>query len=116
MWGVLSDEKTGLLFTNLLVLARAIILGSDSHGAYDYILLSQIRDSPNLESQIPLFNIPGTGWPVILEGTGFPFLSPPTTRSLSYVSFLLNNTYEFSSYLTGNTLCFRYKDQQVNAV
>jgi hypothetical protein len=35
-------------------LARAVILGSESHGTHDHILLSQIRASPNLEDQIPV--------------------------------------------------------------
>jgi hypothetical protein len=36
----------------LLVLASAVILRSEPRGTHDYILLSQIRDSPNLEGQI----------------------------------------------------------------
>jgi hypothetical protein len=39
----------------LLVLARAVILGSKSSGSHDHILLSQTRDSPNLEGQVPVF-------------------------------------------------------------
>jgi hypothetical protein len=42
----------------LLVLARAVILGSESRGTRDHILLSQIRESPNLESQVPVFISP----------------------------------------------------------
>jgi hypothetical protein len=42
----------------LLVLASAVILGSESHGTHDHILLSEIRDSPNLEGQVPLFICP----------------------------------------------------------
>jgi hypothetical protein len=38
----------------LLVLGSAVILRSESHGTHDHILLSQIRDSPNLESQVPV--------------------------------------------------------------
>jgi hypothetical protein len=38
----------------LLVLASAVILRSDSRGTHDHILLSQIRDSPNLEGQVPV--------------------------------------------------------------
>jgi hypothetical protein len=38
----------------LLALANTVILGSDSHGTRDDILLSQIRDSPNLEGQVPV--------------------------------------------------------------
>jgi hypothetical protein len=34
----------------LLALASTVILRSDSRGARDHILLSQIRDSPNLEA------------------------------------------------------------------
>jgi hypothetical protein len=40
MWGVHSDERTELL----LVLASAVILGSESLGSRDHVLLSQIRD------------------------------------------------------------------------
>jgi hypothetical protein len=40
----------------LLVLNSAVILGSKSHGIH--ILLSQIRDSPNLEGQVPVFISP----------------------------------------------------------
>jgi hypothetical protein len=38
----------------LLGLASAVILRSESHGTQDHILLSQIRDSPNLEGQSPV--------------------------------------------------------------
>jgi hypothetical protein len=38
----------------LLVLASAVILRSKSRGTHD-ILLSQIRDSSNLEGQVPVF-------------------------------------------------------------
>jgi hypothetical protein len=39
----------------LLVLASAVILRSGSRETHDYIILSQIRDSPNLEGQVPMF-------------------------------------------------------------
>jgi hypothetical protein len=42
----------------LLALARAVILGSESHGMHDYILMSEISDYPNLEGQVPLFISP----------------------------------------------------------
>jgi hypothetical protein len=42
----------------LLVLASAVILRSESRGTHDYILLSQIRDSPNLEDQVPVYISP----------------------------------------------------------
>jgi hypothetical protein len=46
----------------LLALTSAVILRSESHGTHDHILLSPIRDSRNLEGQIPVFNPTGTGW------------------------------------------------------
>jgi hypothetical protein len=39
----------------LLVLASAVIHGFESRGTRDLILLSQIRDSPKLEGQVPVF-------------------------------------------------------------
>jgi hypothetical protein len=47
----------------LLILASTVTLRSESRGTHDYILLSQIRDSPNLEYQIHVFTVypPGTG-------------------------------------------------------
>jgi hypothetical protein len=42
----------------LLVLASAFILGSESRGTHDHILLSEIRYFPNLEGQVPVFVSP----------------------------------------------------------
>jgi hypothetical protein len=42
----------------LLVLATLVILGYESRGNRDHILLSQIRDSPNLEGKDPVFISP----------------------------------------------------------
>jgi hypothetical protein len=42
----------------LLVLASAVILGSKSRGTHDHILLSQVRDCPNLENQVLVFISP----------------------------------------------------------
>jgi hypothetical protein len=39
----------------LLIFASAVILGSESRGTRDHILLSQIRESPTLEHQVPIF-------------------------------------------------------------
>jgi hypothetical protein len=50
-----SNERTGLPFTIAAGLASAVILGSESRGTHDHILLSQIRDFPNLEGQVPVF-------------------------------------------------------------
>jgi hypothetical protein len=57
MWGALSGDRTGLSFTMLLALAGAVILGPESREAH-HILLFQIRDSPNLEGQDPVFIYP----------------------------------------------------------
>jgi hypothetical protein len=42
----------------MLALASTVILRSDSRRTRDHILLSQIRDSPNPEGQIPVFISP----------------------------------------------------------
>jgi hypothetical protein len=64
----------------LLALASAVILRSDSRGTDDNILLSQIRDSANLEGQVPVFIPPGTRWPSYTPQALGSFSSPPTTR------------------------------------
>jgi hypothetical protein len=57
IWGALSDKRTGLSFTMCNL---------------QYILLSHIWDSPNLEDQVPVFISPKEqGGPVIPPGTGF---------------------------------------------
>jgi hypothetical protein len=48
----------GLAYTTAAGLASAVILRAESYGTNDLILLSQIRDSPNLEGQIPVFISP----------------------------------------------------------
>jgi hypothetical protein len=58
IWDALSDERTGLSITIAAVFAKAVILRSESRGAHDHILLSQICDSPNLEGQVPVFISP----------------------------------------------------------
>jgi hypothetical protein len=52
---LLADERIGLSFTIAVGLASAVILRSESRRAHDHILLFQIRDSPNLEGQVPVF-------------------------------------------------------------
>jgi hypothetical protein len=42
----------------LLVLASTVILRSETSRTHDHILLSQVRDSPNLEGQVPIFISP----------------------------------------------------------
>jgi hypothetical protein len=50
-----------LSFTLLLDLASAVILGPESRRTHDHILLSQTRDSPKLEGQVPVFLSPRNG-------------------------------------------------------
>jgi hypothetical protein len=109
----------------LLSLANAVILGSESHGPHDHILLAQIRDSPNLVGQVPPPPPPGTRWslyPYALDsifavsydsqgygrGTRTPSL-PNVGKShrlscdekiLWYVDPLLGNDREVSDYTT----------------
>jgi hypothetical protein len=64
----------------LLVFSSAVILGSESFGTHDHILLSQIRDSPILEGQVPVFISPRSRWPSYTHGHWFLCSSPPTTR------------------------------------
>jgi hypothetical protein len=42
----------------LLVLASAVIMRPESRVTHDHILLSQVWDFPNLESQVPVFMCP----------------------------------------------------------
>jgi hypothetical protein len=75
----------------LLVLASSVILGPESHGTRDRILLSQIRDSPNLEGQAPVFISPRNRvaqlYPQAL-GSFFTIMRPPfiTSRRTEYRS------------------------------
>jgi hypothetical protein len=65
----------------LLVLVSAVILRSESRGTNDHILFSQIRDSPNLQGQVPVFISPQrTGWAGYTPRHWVPFPLPPTTR------------------------------------
>jgi hypothetical protein len=48
----------GLLCTIDVRLASAVFLVSESHGTHDHILLSHIRDSPNMEDQVPVLISP----------------------------------------------------------
>jgi hypothetical protein len=52
---ILSDEWMGLSFTIVAGLRQGSHSQSESRGTHDHILLSQIRDSPKLEGQVPVF-------------------------------------------------------------
>jgi hypothetical protein len=42
----------------LPVVTSGVILRSESHGTLEHVLLPQIRDSPKLEGQVPIFISP----------------------------------------------------------
>jgi hypothetical protein len=99
----------------LLVLASVVIIRSESRGTHDQILLSQIRESPNLEGQVPILIFPRNrvarlhtqaldslfiaSYDVQGYGGGIrPRLHIGVTREVHL------NVYKPSSYLRGNTL------------
>jgi hypothetical protein len=55
MWGALSDERTSLPFTIAAAPRQRSHSWVESRGTRDHVLLFQIRDSPNLEGQFPVF-------------------------------------------------------------
>jgi hypothetical protein len=55
---ILFDKRMGLSFTIAAALSSAVILKSEFCGIRDHILLSHIRDSPNLEGQVTIFISP----------------------------------------------------------
>jgi hypothetical protein len=64
----------------LLGIASAVILKCESHGTHDYILRSQIRDSPTCSARSSYLYPPGTRWPSYNTRHWVPFSSPLTTR------------------------------------
>jgi hypothetical protein len=64
----------------LLALASAVILRSEFRGTHDHILLSQIRDPPNLEGQVPVFIFPRNRVAQLYPQAPGSLSSPPTTR------------------------------------
>jgi hypothetical protein len=82
----------------LLALVSAVILGSD-------ILLSQIRDSPNLEGEVPVFISPRNSVAQLYPRQWVPFSSPRMARRARVEVFELASTHgRWLSYLD----VFRY--------
>jgi hypothetical protein len=92
----------------LLVFTSAVILGSESRGTHDHILLSQIRDSLNPGARSPYLYPPGTGWPSYTSMHWGPFSSPLMTRRTTVEVFVPASTRE--------TLHIHNNGQPVNAV
>jgi hypothetical protein len=99
----------------LLILASAVILTSESCWTHDHILLSQIRDSPNLEGQVPVFISPQEqGDPVIPPGTGFTFVA--FYESQGYGGGIRPCLHTFCSILLNTSSDgFRYIDSDVKS-
>jgi hypothetical protein len=58
----------------------AVILGSESRGTHDHILLSQIREPPTWRAWSPYLYSPRTGWHSYTPRNWVAFSSPPTTH------------------------------------
>jgi hypothetical protein len=67
-------------FQLLLALASAVILRSEYRGTHDHILLSQMRDSSNLEGRSRYSYSPRREWPGYTPRHWVPFSSPPVAR------------------------------------
>jgi hypothetical protein len=81
------------------------------------LLQTPIRDTPILFAHTP--------WCHVVSSQSHKLLAAPSATSLALkklnwnplmADFHRNSIQEFSSYLTGNTLRLRYRDQPVNAV
>jgi hypothetical protein len=84
----------------LLVPASAVIIGSESRGTRDHILLSQIRDSPNLEGQVLLFIISHTNRVARLELQALATLFVASYNSQGYGGGIRNWSSQSQNYLT----------------
>jgi hypothetical protein len=58
LWALSLTRERVCRLQLLLALANIVILGSESRRTRDHILPSQIRYSPNLEGQVPVFISP----------------------------------------------------------
>jgi hypothetical protein len=83
---VTSSLRRGFVCRSQLLLfpKSAVILRSESRGTHDHVLLSQIRDSPNLEGQVPVFISPRNRVARLYPQALVPFSTPPTTRRWRY--------------------------------
>jgi hypothetical protein len=89
----------------LLGLASAVILRSNSRGTRDHILLSRIRDSPNLEGQVPVF-ISARNWVARSYPRHWvPFSSPPRPRRATVEVFVPASTRKFEAQICSKQYC-----------
>jgi hypothetical protein len=67
----------------LLALTSAVVLRSKSRRTHDYILLSQIRESPNLEGEVPVFISPRNGVTQLYsQPLGSPFVASYDSQAM----------------------------------
>jgi hypothetical protein len=74
----------------LLTFARAVILKSESSETHDHVLLSQIRDSPNLEGQVPVFISPRGRMAQVYTVTGLHFVASYDSQVFDTSLYSLN--------------------------
>jgi hypothetical protein len=76
----------------LLALPSAVILRFDSRGTHEQILLSQIRDFPNLEGQVPASISSRKKVARLYARLSVPLSFPPTVRRAMVEVFDLAST------------------------
>jgi hypothetical protein len=77
MWGALSDKRWFCSLQLLLILASAVILGSELRGAHDRVYYFRFFKVPQPGGLCLRIYIPrDQGNPVLSLGTGFPFGRP----------------------------------------
>jgi hypothetical protein len=89
-----SDEVMDLPFT-IAAGPRQRILRYEYYGTHDHILLSLIRNSPNLGGQVPLFIFPRNRVIQLYPSHWVPFSSLPTARRATM------DVFDTASTLTG---------------
>lgn len=88
---------------------NAVVLGSQSHGTHDHILLSQIRDSSNLEGQAPVFIFSGAEWYSYIPWnsilvTSYDFVSLALTEYIENAAIKSSSTVACVSVVMGECL------------
>jgi hypothetical protein len=95
---MLSEERGWVCRLQLLlVLGSAFILKSESRRTHDFILLSQIREFPNLEDQMPVFTSPRSR---VAQELGSRFVASYNSQGCGgYIRPHLHTASTFSSQL-----------------
>jgi hypothetical protein len=89
----------------LLAFASTVILRSEPRGTHDRVLLSQIRDFPNLEGQVPVFISPRNRVAQLYPRNWVTFSSLPTTQRATVEVFEpASSLYSLETDPTENTV------------